>query len=86
MNEFHKILQNLNDDIKFTCDNYEDTVTFLGITVYKAEGAVETDIYYKKTETQKYLNYHSHHPQHVRNNVPFNLAGRVRTIVSDERK
>ena len=41
-------------------EGYGDTVTFLDITVYNAHGAVETEIYYKTTDTKKYFSYHLH--------------------------
>lgn len=30
------------------------------------------------------MQYNSHHPRHIKNNIPFNLARRICTIVSDE--
>ena len=49
-------------------------------------GYVETDIFYKETNTHDYLNYDSHHPYHIKYNIPFNLAKRILVFVSDEQK
>ena len=38
---------------------------------------VETGIFYKQTNTHDYLNYKSHHPKHIKDNIPYNLAKRV---------
>ena len=45
---------------------------------------IETDIYYKPTDSKQYLLFNSCHPKHVRTNVPYNLARRICTIVSNE--
>ena len=49
-------------------------------------GNIETDIFYKETNTHEYLNYESHHPLHTKQNIPFNLAKRIIVFVSDEEK
>ena len=43
-------------------------------------------IFYKETNTHDYLNYDSHHPNHIKYNIPFNLAKRILAFVSDEQK
>ena len=45
---------------------------------------IETDIYYKTTNTHDYLRYDSDHPMHIKNNVPFNLAKRIKVFCTDE--
>ena len=52
--------------------------------ILNKNGKVETDIYYKDTNTHDYLNYHSDHPLHVKNNIPFNLAKRIIVFCSNE--
>ena len=80
----YEILQSLHDEINFTCDTFGDSVNFLDINVYKEKNCICTDIFYKKTDARQYLNYRSHHPRHIKNNIPFNLARRICTIVSDK--
>ena len=42
-----------------------------------------TDVHYKETNTHDYLNYNSHHPTHVKNNIPFVLAKTIIVFTSD---
>ena len=48
--------------------------------------AIETDIYYKETNTHDYLHYDSHHPPHITKNIPYNLAKRTIVFTSDSTK
>ena len=41
-----------------------------------------TDIFYKSTDTHQYLDYRSCHPKHTKRNIPYCLARRICTIVS----
>ena len=40
----------------------------------------------KKTNSHDYLNYHSDHPIHIKNNLPFNLAKRLIVFCSNSEK
>ena len=42
------------------------------------------DIFNKSTDTHQYLNFGSSHPRHVKRSIPYNLARRIFTVVSDE--
>ena len=58
--------------------------TFLDIsTLHHLSGEIETDVFYKETNNHEYLQYDSHHPKHVRDNVPYNLAKRIVVFCSD---
>lgn len=48
------------------------------------DGKIETDIYYKPTDSKQYLLFNSCHPRHTRTSIPFSLARRLRTIISNE--
>ena len=45
--------------------------------------SISTDIYFKSTDSKQYLNFKSCHPKHTKVNIPFSLARRIWTIVSD---
>ena len=45
-----------------------------------------TDIFYKETNSHDYLNYFSPHPEHTKQNIPYNLAKRVMVFAIDEAK
>ena len=44
---------------------------------------LETDIFYKETNSHDYLRYDSHHPQHIKDNIPYNLAKRIIVFCSN---
>ena len=46
-------------------------------------GRIQTDIFYKPTDSKQYLLYTSCHPKHTRNSIPYNLVRRLKTIVSE---
>ena len=45
---------------------------------------LETDMFYKETNSHDYLNYFSHHSEHTKQNIPHNLAKRIMVFLSDE--
>ena len=59
------------------------SIHFLDVRVYKDNEKSETDIYRKPTDSFNYLPFNSCHPQHIKRNIPFNLAYRIKRIVSD---
>ena len=83
----------MHDAIKFTFEKAEHEVingrkqqvlNFLDVSVIlRDDNVIETDVYYKKTNAHDYLNFKSDHPQHIKNNVPYNLAKRIIVFVSD---
>ena len=85
LTEFHEIINNLHSDIKFTIEKSEKQLPFLDILLVKTGTQLKTDIYFKVTDTKQYLNFYSCHPKHTKKSIPYNLARRVCTIVSDEK-
>lgn len=82
--KFHSILQNLHQNIKFTMEQHPYQIPFLDITIIKNQlGSISTDIYRKPTDTQLYLPYTSNHPRKCLQSIPYTLARRICTIVSD---
>ena len=90
---FVNCLNQMHDAIKFTFEKAEHEVingrkqqvlNFLDVSVIlRDDNVIETDVYYKKTNAHDYLNFKSDHPQHIKNNVPYNLAKRIIVFVSD---
>ena len=39
---------------------------------------------YKETDSKQYMSFNSCHPRHTKINIPYNLARRLRTIISEE--
>ena len=87
INIFLQILNMLDPNIRFTLEKAKNILdknsiiqilNFLDISILLHEnGEIETDIFYKETNSHDYLNYESHHPQHIKDNIPYNLAKRI---------
>ena len=80
----HSILNTLQKDINFTLQYSNTEQSFLDVLVKNRNGKIETDIFYKETDSKQYLLFYSCHPRHTRVNFPYNLARRLRTIISEE--
>ena len=83
LNTFINIINNLNPHLKFTIEKNDHNIAFLDIMVIKTGTNIETDIFYKPTDTHQYLHFHSCHPRHTKRSIPYNLARRICTIVSN---
>ena len=77
------LLNNLRTELNFKLKIVGDEVNFLDIKIIKLNKVLETDIYAKSTDTKQYLNFYSNHPRHVKRALPYNLARRICTIVSN---
>ena len=92
---FLDLLNDLHPDISFTMEKgvkvqgskrsiFYIKLNFLDITIIlHQDGRIETDIFYKDTNTHDYLNYYSSHPKHVKDNIPFTLAKKIHVFCSD---
>ena len=81
---FYNILNKLDSNIKFTMEESTDKIPFLDVLVKKQDTELMTDIYYKLTDTHQYLHFNLCHPNHTKRAIPYNLARRICTIVSEE--
>ena len=64
---FHKLLDEINPNIKLTIDTSEKQLPFLNVFVKKRNKRIITDIYYKVTDTHQYLHFGSCHSHHTKN-------------------
>ena len=83
---FIKFMEHANrhhDSIAFTY-NIGRSVHFLDITATVSGDRIATDLFAKPTDTHQYLLPSSNHPPHVHQHLPYGLAVRICTIVSDE--
>eukprot|EP00116_Pleurobrachia_bachei_P002860 sb/3463122/ len=76
---------------KFTMETSSKELPFLDVMVklkpdmYNASKAkVTTDLYSKPTDSFSYLHFKSCAPRHLKRNIPYCLARRIATIVSNE--
>lgn len=83
---FHELLNIIDHEIKFTVEESQHDISLLDICITHEGESLSTDIYYKPTDTHQYLHFNSCHPRHTKRAIPYNLARRICTIVSDEQK
>jgi hypothetical protein len=59
-------------------------LAFVDLNVHRTvEGKLETDVYRKPTQTDKYLSYNSHHPVGHKRSVAKNLLQRAESLPSN---
>ena len=80
---FIEILNSLDKNIRFTYECSEQSVSFLNLLIYKENGKIKTDIFYKDTDSHDYLPFTSCHPRHTKKNIPFTLSRMICSIVTD---
>ena len=82
LNHLQVILNNLHKDIKFILDYSKRELPFLDCLLIKEGTTIETDIFYKPTDSKTYLLFNSCHPKHTKVSIPFSLSRRLKTIIS----
>ena len=76
-------MNSLNVKIKFTIESGKK-VSFLYVEfTLRNDNSLETDIFYKETDSHNYVPFYSFHPQRTVTNIPYSLARRICTIVSN---
>ena len=85
VSQFYQIFDGLDPDLKFIFSNLSSEANYLDIHFKIVGNNLEMDIYRKPTDSCNYLNYHSCHPKHTRDNIGLALAKRIVRIVSHDR-
>ena len=82
--EFKKHLDSIEPSIKFTMESESNgKIAFLDTEIHHHEdGSLSTTVYRKKTHTDKYLSFDSHHPMAYKNAVAGTLFNRANKICS----
>ena len=91
---FLNCLNLLHKDINFTLEpgeidnvNKTQTISFLDIKIIKHDdNNIETEIFYKSTNSHHYLHFSSQHPRHILENIPFNLAKKIIVFTTNSQK
>ena len=86
VDNFVKLLNDLDERISFSGDSSQSCIPFLDVKIIKKDTKIETDLYRKATDSQMYLNYKSCHPRSTKNNIPYSLARRINCIVSNNQR
>ena len=58
---------------------------FLDLLIKNENGEIISDINHKPTDTQQYLHFNSHHPKNCLKSIPYILARRICTIVTNKK-
>ena len=82
-NDLLSILNSINASIQSTMEYSKDAIPFLDILIKRNNDNIWMDIYYKPTDTHRWLPFSFNHPDHCKNNIPFKLARRICTIVEN---
>ena len=77
------LLNDLNENLVFKKESSGMEVHFLDLTISIKNKVLQTDLFYKPTDSKQYLNFKSCHPRHTKQAIPYNLARRICTIVSE---
>ena len=85
LKRFVQYLNDSNEAIQFTVNYSNFSVPFLDVKVFKGEnGKLETTLFIKDTDACQYLHYHSTHPRHQKDNIPFGQFLRAKKICSQQ--
>ena len=79
-------LNSVRPSIKFTVELEKDgTLPFLDTLLRRKEGGgLDVTVYRKPTHTDRYLNFQSHHPSHVKRGLVRCLYDRARSVTNSE--
>ena len=94
---FKTMLNNMDEHIQFTIEAAKETTDIDGISyqylnfldikvILLPSGQINTDIYYKPTNTHDYLPFTSQHPKNTKENIPYNLAKRIIAFTTNSEK
>ena len=89
MEEFHAHLNSIDPHVQFTCEvEQEGAISFLDTkTTRRTDGSIVVTVYRKPTNTDKYLDFDSHHHIQHKRAVARTLLDRATSIPStDEEK
>lgn len=80
--EFHRHLNSINEHIQLTVEEESNgSISFLDTTVSRNDnGSINTGIFRKATDTNKYLQFNSHHPTQHKRSVVRTLLDRAKNI------
>ena len=69
---------------EYTIKQNGEYVPFLDIQFcFDSDGALQTDLYIKPTDSRSYLNFSSAHPNHIFSGIVFSQCIRLRRIIND---
>lgn len=82
---FHQHLNKRNKSIKFTIEHERDNkLAFLDVMVERKGNHFKTKVYKKKTHTDRYIHFNSHHHHRVHTGTIKCIKNRAKTICNEE--
>ena len=80
--EFVSYLNTCDQNIQFTHEASQDSVSFLDTVVHISNHEIYTDLHCKPTDSHNYLLFSSAHPRKCKESIPYSQYLRVRRICS----
>ncbi|KAJ1177455.1 hypothetical protein NDU88_002710 [Pleurodeles waltl] len=71
-------LNALNPFLRFTSTMGDPAISFLDLLITEKNGLLKTEVYYKPTDRNNLLQFHSFHPRSLRENLPVGQFLRLR--------
>ena len=87
LKQFISHLNSSHETIKFSSESSKDRISFLDVLVKSnGKGGLETDLFYKETDTHQFLHKKSCHPKHTKEAIPYSQALRLQRICSENQE
>ena len=85
LKRFFQEINQVHRTIKFDYTYSKKEINFLDLIIYKdGKGKLQTKVYTKPTDRQSYLYRTSAHPEHLKKNIPYGQALRLKKICSED--
>lgn len=79
---FISLIQSQHQAFKFSVEISKTTAHFLDVQIHNRHNYIMTDMYHKPTDSFQYVHFSSSHPRHIKRNIPYCLATRIKRIVN----
>ena len=79
--DFYKIMNELDSDLQFTFEELNKNINFLDINLQIINDKLHFNVYHKPTNSFSYLHYKTCHLPHTKNNIALSLARCIVQIV-----
>ena len=83
-NDLLTILNQVNCNLQYTMERSTTNLALLDIMINKTVTKIWMDVYYKLTDSKRYVSFTANHPRSCHRNISFCLAKHICTIVEEE--
>eukprot|EP00061_Rhincodon_typus_P013781 g40368.t1 len=84
LEQFINFTNTFHPKLKFTWIISDTSLTFLDLTVSISDDCLETDIYFKPTDSHSYVGYTSSYPLSCKDAIPYSQFLRLRCVCSQD--